>query len=152
MSAIRIALQQNNVRIAKICSILANDGNNMQYWTVFVDSKHGIIRINIIWIYPVFRSFPITKDDRILRIFAGFNHYLSEDETWELSESIKPRSRRIRWKWMIKMEMYIVIGRVWCCYWALQFNYSVYILSIRYYICSVSYLCATNGSVRCSEI
>uniref|UniRef100_A0A0N5APS1 Ras-GEF domain-containing protein n=1 Tax=Syphacia muris TaxID=451379 RepID=A0A0N5APS1_9BILA len=39
-------------------------------------------------------NYCIEKDEKILQLFGGFKDYLSEDDIWELSESIKPRSRK----------------------------------------------------------
>ncbi|VDK64665.1 unnamed protein product [Onchocerca ochengi] len=41
-------------------------------------------------------NYSIEKDEKIIQFFNGFNNYLSEDEIWDLSESIKPRMRKNR--------------------------------------------------------
>ncbi|KAL3981386.1 RasGEF domain family protein [Acanthocheilonema viteae] len=39
-------------------------------------------------------NYSIEKDEKVIQFFNGFNNYLSEDEIWDLSESIKPRTRK----------------------------------------------------------
>uniref|UniRef100_F1KRH4 Rap guanine nucleotide exchange factor 1 n=1 Tax=Ascaris suum TaxID=6253 RepID=F1KRH4_ASCSU len=39
-------------------------------------------------------NYSIQRDDRILQFFGGFRNYLSEDDIWEISETIKPRTRK----------------------------------------------------------
>lgn len=39
-------------------------------------------------------NYSIEKDETVIQFFNGFNNYLSEDEIWDLSESIKPRTRK----------------------------------------------------------
>uniref|UniRef100_A0A0N5DBH8 Ras-GEF domain-containing protein n=1 Tax=Thelazia callipaeda TaxID=103827 RepID=A0A0N5DBH8_THECL len=39
-------------------------------------------------------NYSIEKDEKVIQFFNGFNHYLDEDEVWDLSESIKPRIRK----------------------------------------------------------
>ncbi|VDP14436.1 unnamed protein product [Onchocerca flexuosa] len=41
-------------------------------------------------------NYSIEKDEKVIQFFYGFNNYLSEDEIWDLSESIKPRTRKNR--------------------------------------------------------
>uniref|UniRef100_A0A915PQB9 Ras-GEF domain-containing protein n=1 Tax=Setaria digitata TaxID=48799 RepID=A0A915PQB9_9BILA len=39
-------------------------------------------------------NYSIEKDEKVIQFFNGFSNYLSEDEIWDLSESIKPRTRK----------------------------------------------------------
>ncbi|VDN19963.1 unnamed protein product [Gongylonema pulchrum] len=39
-------------------------------------------------------NYSIEKDDKVIQFFNEFSNYLSEDEIWERSETIKPRQRK----------------------------------------------------------
>ncbi|VDN57485.1 unnamed protein product [Dracunculus medinensis] len=65
------------------CKNLINFGKRWQQFAI-LDS----IRRFKSWNYS------IEKDDKILYFFQDFKNYLSEDDIWELSETIKPRLRR----------------------------------------------------------
>ncbi|MCP9266504.1 Guanine nucleotide-releasing factor 2 [Dirofilaria immitis] len=39
-------------------------------------------------------NYSIEKDEKVIQFFNGFNNYMNEDEIWDLSESIKPRTRK----------------------------------------------------------